>query len=213
MVFKPGDKVVFKPVSENPGNIESKVPVSLRSSLANGKPLTVVRSAPTFTHVEAEDGSRADAYTTRFKLAPTERDTSNDTATLGVDGARAAIKRLTEAGVPAKSITMRSRSWDEQGLYFALEVKGHPTALYHQQAVTEYIAKLTPIDVAFHLESQRAGAPVYQFRIPGTTYTLQSPYDGSYWFSQSDITRCKGIVEYGGKRYRLGKQVFEAFIK
>lgn len=213
MVFKPGDKVVFKSVSENPGNVESKVPASLRPALAKGTPLTVVRSASTFTHVEVEDGSRANAYTTRFKLAPTERDTSNDTATFGIDGARAAIKRLVDAGVPAKDITLRSRSWDEQGIYFALEIKGRPTPLYHQQAVTNYIANLTPIDVAFHLESQRAGAPIYQFRVPGTTYTLQSPFDGSYWFSQSDITRCKGIVEYGGKKYRLGKQVFEPFVK
>lgn len=217
--FAPGARVELDPAS--PTNTRHGGPYELKygdvyvvvdPTKASGTEMTV-RNESTGKQWETS------FYQTRFKLAP-QKDTSQDTTVFGIEGARAGRQRLVNAAIPADRIRIRTRGFDTAGSYFGIDVLDRPATdanakpvakLYHQQAVTKYIESQVPEDVAVFMESTRGVTKVYQFRAKDQT-TLVSPFDGSYWFSQSDFARLPGgIVTYLGKRYRLGQNKFVPF--
>src|SRR6476469_1893664 len=125
-------------------------------------------------------------------------------------------KSLVAAGLSQENVRIRNRSWDNEGLWFAVDVKepgkDEPTKLYNQYAVDAYLAQLKPIDVTPYAISTRFGTiSIYQFRSDEAGYgplSFLRSKDGSYWWTEADIKACGGRVTKDGKTYRLGKQEF-----
>lgn len=127
---------------------------------------------------------------------------------MSVEMAREQKARLVAAGVPEGKLRIRSRSWDNDGKYFAVEANGKP--LYLPGDVDAFIANIAPIDLPAAETGKRLGTiAVYKFKV-GLSY-VPNPYDGSYWWSGSDIVRSKGRVTFQGKTYRLGETRFVPF--
>lgn len=148
----------------------------------------------------------------RFKEAPVADENMNRNVIFGITSARAARQQLIDAEVGATNVRIRSRSWDNEGRYFAIEVKTHNGVrkLYKPADVTAYLAEINPIDLEPYLESRRLGTiPVYQFQVGGRY--IPAP-DGSYWWTVTDMKQTKGLADFAGKRYRLGRKVFTPFV-
>lgn len=158
------------------------------------------------------------ASVTNAALAPQTYDPSRTATAMNAAQARTARDMLVDGGVPREAMRIRSRSWDKDALYFALDVTegGSTTKVYTLAKAKEFLDARVPTDVEPYLSSMRAGSvPVYQFRVhtANGNYTFLKSPDGSHWFSPGDIERCKGIVTHEGKRYRLGRKEFVPFVK
>lgn len=173
-----------------------------------------------------KDDNYGDYYQKRFKAAEIVAPalgTAKENKVLSKNafsliGARQAREQLVQAGVARGSIRIRTRSWDTDGTYFAVDVTDGKVTdkLYHEQAVADFIAAIKPIDVVPYMTSTRLNGTVtvYQFASQaaiGARGFIPAP-DGSYWWTEADIRKARGIVSYAGKRYRLGRHVFQPFV-
>lgn len=132
--------------------------------------------------------------------------------------------RLVWAGVPKEALRIRNRSWDTEGVYFAVDVKAltNPPIierkLYKPADVDAYLNSYTlavkPVDVEPYMTSKRAGTvAVYQFRVGGTYGDYLVAPDGSFWWTEADMRKVGGIATRDGKRYRMGRSQFVPFVQ
>lgn len=136
--------------------------------------------------------------------------------------AREAFTRLKEAGFLG---TIRQRSWDTEGLYFAVEVQegGTLEKLYRTADVDDFLAKRAPLDTEpYSVTSLRpfgkasalgsTDTRFFRFRTPGGVF-LMAP-DGAVYWSTADIQRAGGVAtDSNGRRYRLGERRFVPFVE
>ena len=131
--------------------------------------------------------------------------------------AREQAARIVAAGVAKENVRIRTRSWDNDGSFFAVDVQvPNPTggtnqkqSMYLPANVDAFLATIKPIELTPYQESKRLGVRVFQFRAGGDF--LRAP-DGSYWFSEADIKKLGGKCVFRGKHYVLGEQKFVAFV-
>ena len=74
-------------------------------------------------------------------------------------------KLLTEAGLNEKDVRVRTRSWDDSGTYFAVEVAGK--SLYNRADVENFLNNLHPIDLPALKTSTVEGNTSYLFNTRG----------------------------------------------
>lgn len=139
------------------------------------------------------------------------------TTAMSLEQARAARQLLFAAGVAPTNLRVRSRSWDNDAKYFAVDVteaNGQRTSLYSTARVNEYLATLTPEDLTPYITTKRLGnkVTVYQFRVGTLNASFLPAPDGSYWWTEADIHKVGGLVTHEGKRYRLGQNKFVPFV-
>ncbi len=139
------------------------------------------------------------------------------TTAMSLEQARAARQQLVDAGLAPTNLRVRSRSWDNDAKFFAVDVteaNGTRTSLYSAARVAEYLATLTPEDLTPYMTTKRLGnkVAVYQFKVGTLNGSFLPAPDGSYWWTEADIRKVGGIVTYAGKRYRLGQNKFVPFV-
>lgn len=139
------------------------------------------------------------------------------TTAMSLEQARAARQLLFAAGLAPTNLRVRSRSWDNDAKYFAVDVteaNGQRTSLYSTARVAEYLATLTPEDLTPYMTTKRLGnkVTVYQFKVGTLNADFLPAPDGSYWWTEADIRKVGGLVTHEGKRYRLGQQKFVPFV-
>lgn len=153
----------------------------------------------------------------RFKqyVGKREEETVDTMRAMTLEVARSQRQRLIESGVDKAAIRIRSRSWDADGSFFAIDVQvPNPTggtnkkqSLYLPKNVDEFLALQKPEDITpYNTHTQPVvGTKLYQFKVDGIFARAK---DGSYWFSLSDLRRTGGIVTINGRRYRVGERKF-----
>lgn len=139
------------------------------------------------------------------------------TTAMSLEQARAARQQLIDAGLAPTNLRVRSRSWDNDAKFFAVDVteaNGTRTSLYSEARVAEYLATLTPEDLTPYMTTRRLGnkVAVYQFKVGTLNASFLPAPDGSSWWTEADIRKVGGLVTYAGKRYRLGQNKFVPFV-
>jgi hypothetical protein len=134
--------------------------------------------------------------------------------------AREAFVRLKNAGFLG---TIRQRSWDTEGLYFAVELTTGEK-LYREADVDAFLAARAPVDTEpydsttlrpFGKASAKPGEDnrFFRFRASDTYRPFLPAPDGSPYWSMADIRRAGGVaISANGRRHRLGERKFVPFV-
>jgi hypothetical protein len=143
-----------------------------------------------------------------------------------LEEARELRKRIIkETGIKEGRVRLRNRTWDNEGIFFAIEVyqgedrndkKDKPKNLYFPSTVAAYLIENTILDlVADSAVTGKTDKIVrYYFRDPraGYGYVVQGNGYSTGW-TEEDIKAHGGIMTHGGRRYRLGRMQFVPFVE
>lgn len=206
--FKVGDRVRFR-AGQEPLGIQADRAVYVVTSInpRDIGPVKVRKESAPFGTIYGG------YYDSRFERVEPAADPSMDrNAIFTLAAAKDARRRIIEAtGLGEKVVRVRSRSWDNEGQYFAVDVAtaGGNRKLYRPEDVEKFLAEQKPEDLTPFNAGTVAGVPKFQFRAQARY--IPAP-DGSYWWTMGDITTKGGVVEFNGKRYRLGETKFVPFV-
>ena len=205
--FKVGDRVRFRVGQEPLGVLPDRAVYVVHSIDTNSiGPVKVRREALPYGQ------TYGGYYDSRFERVPAADPNMDRNAIFSLTAAKDARRRVMEAlHLTDKQVRVRSRSWDNEGLYFAVDVAtaGGNRKLYRPEDVASFLAEQQPTDLEPLNEGTVAGVPKFRFRAAAAY--IPAP-DGSHWWTEGDIRTKGGVVTHLGKRYRLGRKQFVPFV-
>lgn len=123
------------------------------------------------------------------------------------------VKRFHDLGV---LVAVRQRSWDKASLYAAIDEKDsqgrNVNKLYTAPAVEARLRELSTSQVPTDVIATTSGL-CFKFLVPGTLNTYIPAPDGASMWRLDEVQAAKSITWFGGKKYRLCKEVITRTIE
>jgi hypothetical protein len=167
-----------------------------------------------------EEVAAANAPAAQTEVAESTIDMTRNTP-MTLEEARELRKRIIqETGTKAERVRLRNRSWDTQGIFFAIEVyqqddrKDKPRRLYFPHSVAAFLIEnvIHDLPAASQAVATDDKKTYYYFRHPKSTYAFIPSSSYVTGWTEEDIKASGGIALVGGKRYRLGQMQFVPFV-